>query len=316
VLDFFSLITPKEVAFGAVMLCVIATTICAQTFAKRRPRIFYVLALFALSWALLLPFYGTPVASDILPAFGGFLMVCIGGLLRREQAVRAKEPTRKTSEQNDEIEGIDRRALWLLLAFAFPPLLLHFSFPNFLRFLQHPAHSELIPLMFSSLDNPIIYFDIKNLDAFINKAQQVGTINVGLHFLGFVSMCQGTMQLYGEHERRRHWPLVSLVALAAVYLSLEVYYLTFGLQHAAKVACPVIPCLLTSDPNFWASPSPLVSNGLLCAFALMKCLYTVTFLYLILEKIPDFHNATGNERLRAIRETIGSMQSIEPKINN
>jgi hypothetical protein len=72
-----------------------------------------VMALFAFVWALLLPYYDAGTApSELFPAYGGFILVYIGALLRREAAEEAHE--------EDVANIIQRLGLFLFLALASP----------------------------------------------------------------------------------------------------------------------------------------------------------------------------------------------------
>lgn len=93
--------------------CVGIASRTATVFCKGRPRLFTILALFALVWALLLPYYdssGSP--SELFAAYGGFLLVYIGGLLSREA----------TQDQGGEnvVDSIQRVGLLLFLLIASP----------------------------------------------------------------------------------------------------------------------------------------------------------------------------------------------------
>src|SRR3984893_16202381 len=73
-----------QIAWWVVLACVIFSARIATTFLRQNPRLFTVMALFACSWALLLPYYGVAQnveRLEILGAFSGFLSVYIGGLL-------------------------------------------------------------------------------------------------------------------------------------------------------------------------------------------------------------------------------------------
>ena len=53
-------------------------------FAKHSPRVFTILALFALNWAILIPYYSEADQSELLAGFSGFLLVDVGVLVHRE----------------------------------------------------------------------------------------------------------------------------------------------------------------------------------------------------------------------------------------
>ena len=76
--------TPETIAWSASLLCVVFSARVADGFLRASPRLFTVMALFACSWALLLPYYGMPgevARPELLSALGGFLSIYAGGLL-------------------------------------------------------------------------------------------------------------------------------------------------------------------------------------------------------------------------------------------
>jgi len=76
--------TPTSIAWFATLFCVFFSARIATAFLRSNPRLFTVMALFACSWAVLLPYYGMPDSvgrAELLSALGGFLSVYTGGLL-------------------------------------------------------------------------------------------------------------------------------------------------------------------------------------------------------------------------------------------
>jgi hypothetical protein len=71
--------------------------------------------LFALIWALLLPYYdkGVPMPSELFAAYGGFLLVYVGGLL-------ALEATIVDATHTETVDSIQKVGLWLFLIIASP----------------------------------------------------------------------------------------------------------------------------------------------------------------------------------------------------
>jgi hypothetical protein len=80
----------KTLAWCATLFCSYLAAFFAIEWADRSPRIFHALALFAIAWAVLLPYYSPTVQSpsEILSAYQGLLMMLSGGLLLRERAFR------------------------------------------------------------------------------------------------------------------------------------------------------------------------------------------------------------------------------------
>ena len=76
--------TPTTFAWSATLFCVFFSARIGTGFLRSNPRLFTVMALFACSWAVLLPYYGMPDSmgrAELLSALGGFLAVYAGGLL-------------------------------------------------------------------------------------------------------------------------------------------------------------------------------------------------------------------------------------------
>jgi hypothetical protein len=104
----------KIVAWWATLVCVIYSARLATTFLKHNSRLFSALALLACGWALLLPYYSTNVPSELYAAYGGFLLVYIGGLL----ALEANE--KKGVTHDHSVVVLQQAALALLLVIAAP----------------------------------------------------------------------------------------------------------------------------------------------------------------------------------------------------
>jgi hypothetical protein len=76
--------TPATIAWSATLFCVFFSARIGTAFLRSNPRLFTVMALFACSWAVLLPYYALPDSierAELLSALGGFLAVYTGGLL-------------------------------------------------------------------------------------------------------------------------------------------------------------------------------------------------------------------------------------------
>jgi hypothetical protein len=99
----------KLIAWAATLFCVAVPARCAAAFAKTAPRLFFAISLYALSWALLLPYYSNTAQTELLPGFGGFALVLCGRLLYRE-----------ADPDKDSVKPVDRLALWLLGFLAAP----------------------------------------------------------------------------------------------------------------------------------------------------------------------------------------------------
>jgi hypothetical protein len=130
------------VAWLCVSTCV---TICGRTaaaFLKGTPRLFTVIALFACVWALLLPYYGRMAQGDdtqslLFVAFGGFLLVYIGALMKLE--------ANRLSDNADDGHVVPLQSLGLFL-FTFFVFQTGYSLyaPNRTIFTLTPAQTEKV----------------------------------------------------------------------------------------------------------------------------------------------------------------------------
>jgi hypothetical protein len=99
----------ENVAFLATLLCVWIAAFGAFRIPAQSPRLFSALALFGLTWGLLLLYYlPGPPQQEILAAFSGFTLVYVGVLLTREGRER-RDP-----RGEPELGWGDRLPLYLL----------------------------------------------------------------------------------------------------------------------------------------------------------------------------------------------------------
>lgn len=88
--DRMHLTIPEKISWAATALCVWLCITSAFAGFRHRPRLFSVLSIFALNWAILLPYYEPgPPKSELLAAFSGFVHVYAGIILRAEFHERA-----------------------------------------------------------------------------------------------------------------------------------------------------------------------------------------------------------------------------------
>lgn len=94
----------EYVAWTCALFATIFSIRVAQAFLLQNARLYTSIALFALVWALLVPYYGTPGQSELFAAFGGFLLIYIGDLIYREGKLQT----------GNNIGILARWSLWLL----------------------------------------------------------------------------------------------------------------------------------------------------------------------------------------------------------
>ena len=107
----------KDIAWFAPLVCTYASVHCAIAYAKCSPRHFSSLAIFAMAWAVLLPYYGPEPGTsqnELLSHFQGLLLVLAGGPLRRQADIL------RTKDEYMEIRRFDRWALIFLLLLIVP----------------------------------------------------------------------------------------------------------------------------------------------------------------------------------------------------
>jgi hypothetical protein len=102
-------ITADRVAWLAAIACFWAAIIVAQKLPSKTPRIYWALVLFAMSWALLVPYYepGAP-KTELLASLNGFVAVFVGVQLRREY------------QERPALSPIDRWPVVLLVIIVLP----------------------------------------------------------------------------------------------------------------------------------------------------------------------------------------------------
>jgi hypothetical protein len=103
-----------QIGWLSAAMCAIISAQCARIFFVRSPRLFSALALMALAWAMLLPFYGGVVESPLLPGFGSFLLVYVSGLVRSEVRLRDK------TTDAPIVDVVSQLALLSLIPLAIP----------------------------------------------------------------------------------------------------------------------------------------------------------------------------------------------------
>jgi hypothetical protein len=149
---------PRVIAWAATVLCAIVSARGATGFAKRSPRVFTVLALFSLNWAILIPFYSSSKPSILLAGFAGFLLVYVGVLLRRESHSPLATDQRPSSNISnyirEEVARRDRISLWLL------GLLITPSAVSFLPTTILPINSSHTELVTSSFITYVGYYSV------------------------------------------------------------------------------------------------------------------------------------------------------------
>jgi hypothetical protein len=148
-----------DFAWVAVLACTVATIYCATEYAGCTPRIFASMAIFAMGWAVLLPYYWEAAGNELLASFQGVLLALSGGPLRRQADVYR-------GIERLEVRGWEKYGLWLLLLLILP------------HFVKLPFHSNVVleyyPLFDKWLDALLLllgYFSVGHGVKSLTEAQ-------------------------------------------------------------------------------------------------------------------------------------------------
>lgn len=252
----------KVVGWFAVVLCVAISARGATVYAKNSPRVFTVLALFSLNWALLIPYYSQSNPPELLACFAGFLLVYIGVLLRREvrnplttdsQKITQSEQVETQSEIDKTESSVargDRIALWLLGLIIAP---------------------SLISLPFSSSG-------IK----FLNRLYTEPVLGSVVTLIGYYSIWSA-IRIYSSRIKLKWLMFAVLVFYTIIEVTFTIILVVFLSQRG-----DVTTTTTTDSIDFWSKPPEIMNETFLILFAIMKVLFVVLFIYLVLyESVSD-----------------------------
>ena len=187
----------QDVAWIAVLACTVATIYCATEYAGCSPRIFASMAMFAMAWAVLLPYYWEVAGNELLASFQGILLALSGGPLRRQADVyRGKERL--------EVHGWEKYGLWLLLLLILP------------HFVKLPFHRNAV----------LEYYPLFDL-----------WLDAILLLLGYLSLGHGVKSLTeaqatpGDKKWWHNWAWLPLALVLFVY---EVHEIGFRYDYSIK----------------------------------------------------------------------------------
>jgi hypothetical protein len=192
------------VAWLASVFCTWLATRSAFAFLAHRPAHFKFMALFALTWSLLIAFYSKPNGDPLLPAFGGFLLVLGCGVLaaevEREEKMRnpVAEPVNPEPRREVCVHRTERLALKLLNMMV-PLATIAISVPEFFR----------ISLALSKSQSFLIFAVLMDGVGYCAVAKTMGRLN----------------QFFGR------WWFYSLVT---IYLSLEVALVAWTIMNQTQ----------------------------------------------------------------------------------
>lgn len=257
-----TVIWPKIIAWIATILCAGFSARSAAVFAKHSPRVFTILALFALNWAVLIPYYSEPSPSELLDGFSGFLLVYVGVLLHREslnplRSIQSAPNTSGVSIPNSGmVQTVDNSAK---------------------TFLPERIALKLLVLLIapSALGLPFPQAVSPNILKIPYTAPIVSTF---ITVLGYYAVCRA-IRTYSSSRIGALW----LCAIAWPYAITEVIFLAYQLYVLAHPSAQNATASLTSD--FWKiPPSAPMTPAFLVLFAVHKALFTFLFVCLVLKE--------------------------------
>jgi hypothetical protein len=141
-------------AVFAVILCAFLSANAAREFGPRAPpgsRLFSILALFSLAWAMLLPYYAEG-ASESITAFSGFVFTYVGLLLIREV-----EPA--SMPDPNAVNAVHEWSTFLLMLVLVPSGLVFVATKTVVPSIANPL-SALVPLYVGTLLSILGYVTI------------------------------------------------------------------------------------------------------------------------------------------------------------
>ncbi|HEY6350756.1 MAG TPA: hypothetical protein VI636_15255 [Candidatus Angelobacter sp.] len=233
----------KVFAWLATVVC---ATVCARgafLIAKNAPRLFTILILFSLNWAILIPYYSEPNPSELLAGFAGFLLVYVGVLLRRE-AVSPLQAEAGASEKLlpaanlKELVSEEQIAVRLLIVLIAPSVI----------GLSFPSHSS---------------------PAFLKLEFTSTIVSTLITLIGLYAVCSGVRSYLGN---KKGWKSLALIAI--LYSVIEVIFTVTFLLH---------PNQGVQVADYWrTAPVPPMTEPFLIMYGLLKLVFTAMFLFLLI----------------------------------
>jgi hypothetical protein len=257
----------KIIAWAATILCAGLSARSAAVFAKHSPRVFTILALFSLNWAILIPYYSEINPSELLDGFSGFLLVYVGVLLHRE----ALNPLRSNTLPPSGFSNSSMTEAPINTSSS--EYTLENSAHNFLP--ERIALKLFILLIApSALGLPLP----QNIGLKALKIPYTApVVSTFITVLGYYAVCRA-IGIYSTSKKGWRW----LCAIAGLYATTEVAFL---LRQLYILAHPVVSNLSSAELDFWRiQPSPPLTPLFLVLFAVHKLLFTILVISLVLKE--------------------------------
>ena len=210
----------NNIPWIATLGCVIFSSAIAFAFLRENPRLFTVMALFAFSWSLLLPYWAMPSSErgswEVIGVYTGFLTVYIGALLLlHAHALQA------ASLSHWGVVALQATALRLLLYVVMPSALLLLGLEKLNSFYN-------------------INMDEPTMQTILRQIQSV--IGFALGLIGFACIIWGVRRIGGT---------ISAIALSAVLICYATIELAANIQFWFKLDDKLPPFCTYCPPPTW-----------------------------------------------------------------
>jgi len=148
-----------SVGWLAAVTCLFITIRCAFVFARREPKLFLALTVYAAQWGVLIVYYSGPdKRNELLPALSGYLCAIVGSIIYRSHQ-------RSGGPQN--LFPHETIVAYLLLLLALPEVL------------QTPNQASLLPAAISHQDIEVAVTVLLDAFGFYSMGMAVKSATVG-----------------------------------------------------------------------------------------------------------------------------------------
>lgn len=270
----------KVFAWVSTAICVIFCARSASVFAKQTPRVFSILALLSLTWAILIPYYYQEQLPELLVGFTGFLFAYIAVLLLRE----AHNPTPRkpftdqsaksavATEKSKQLGGSPEHGQGVVL-FLLPSLILPSTIPVISTIIPFPPAVSTFNSVFLQPVVPTILL-------------LVGYYQIGRAINSYSSSTLGK---------------ISMTILLFLYALTDAVYTAFA------VYCNFHPSTANvSGPTFFQTPpAPPMTWEFLVSFGILKLLFCGLFVPLVLKE-----SLSAEDNVLSIRDKVQKWMGI------
>jgi hypothetical protein len=263
------IIWEKVFAWFAVAICISLSARGATVYAKNSPRVFTILALFALNWALLIPYYSLPNPPELLASFAGFLLVYIGVLLRRE--ARSNSLNENNNEDSIELDENDNEDV---IEKAEPSI----NNATIIETSVHRGDRIALWLLGLLIAPSLISLPFVHQLSFLNRSYTEPILGSTITIIGYYSLWSA-MRIYSS-QKFLQWVLFVIIS---IYSVIEVTFTTILVIDIYKKSG--LGQSVQNTVEFWCKPPeyPMDENFLIL-FAIMKLVFVPLVIYLVLHE--------------------------------